>query len=102
MLTHCFLKEFQGGLLITGLRDKAFERLALMINRPPQVLPLIVALHEHLVQMPAPPAGFHALNPSLSYLGSEHRTEPMPPVSHRFRTDIDAALVEQILHVPKG
>ena len=73
-----------------------------MIDGPPKVVPLTVDLHEHLVQMPAPPAGFHARNPALSDLGREHRAEPMPPVSHRFMADIDAAFVQQIFDIAKG
>jgi hypothetical protein len=41
--------------------------------------------------VPAPFARFHARNPSLSDLGREHWTEPVPPVSHRFMADINAA-----------
>ncbi len=65
-------------------------------------MPLAVDLHEHLVQMPAPLAGFHARNPPFSDLGREHRTEPMPPKSDGFMADIDAALMQQIFHIAKG
>ena len=63
---------------------------------------LAVDLHEHLIQMPAPSAGFHARNSALSDLGCQQRTEPMPPVSHSFMADIDATLMEQIFHIAKG
>ena len=102
MLSHCFLEEFHCGLLITRLRDEAFQDFAFMIDGSPKVMLLTVDLDEHLVQMPPPSAGLHALNPSLSDLGSEHRAEPVPPVSHRFMADIDAAFVQQILDISKG
>ena len=35
------------------------------------------------------------MNPPLSDLGGEHRTEPVPPISHRLVADIDATLVQQ-------
>ena len=73
-----------------------------MIDGPPKVMSLTVDLDEHLVQMPSPPAGFHPLNPSLSDLGRKHRTEPVPPVSHRFMADINAAFVQQIFDISKG
>ena len=73
-----------------------------MIDSPPKIVSLTVDLHEHLVQMPAPSAGFHTLDPALSDLSSEHRAEPMPPISHRFMADIDAAFVQQIFHIAKG
>lgn len=76
--------------------------LASMIHCAPQVVPFTVDLHEHLIQMPAPAAGFHTLDPALSYLGSEERAKPMPPISHRFMTGIDATFVEQIFHISKG
>ena len=70
-----------------------------MINRAPQVVSLAVDFHEHLIQMPAPLAGFHARNPPLSDLGREHRTEPMPPKSHSFMAHINPALMQQIFHI---
>ncbi len=72
-----------------------------MIDGPPKVMSLTVDLHEHLVQMPPPPAGFHSGNPPFSDLRRKHRTEPMPPVSHSLMTDIDAAFVQQIFDIAK-
>ena len=102
MLSHCFLEKFQGGLLIARLRHEAFQYLTFVIHSPPQVVPFTVDLHEHLIQMPAPAAGFHTLDPALSYLGSEHRAEPMPPVSHRFMTDINATFMQHVFDISKG
>ena len=72
-----------------------------MIYSPPQILPLTVDLHEHLVEVPSPPAGSHALYPAFPDLGGEDRTEPVPPVPDRIVTDIDTVFVQQILHVAK-
>ena len=73
-----------------------------MIDGPPKIVSLAVDLHEHLVKMPTPTAGFHTLYPALSDLSGEHWTEPVPPESHSLMTDIDAALVQQVLDVAKG
>ena len=73
-----------------------------MIDSPPKIVSLAVDLHEHLIQMPTPSAGFHARNTSFSYLRREQWTEPMPPKSHSFMADIDATFVEQIFHIAKG
>ena len=73
-----------------------------MIDGPPEVMLLTVDLDEHLVKMPAPSAGFHTLDPSLSDLGRKHRAEPVPPVSHRFMADIDAAFMQQVFDISKG
>ena len=72
-----------------------------MIDGSPRVMSLTVDFHEHLVQMPPPPAGFHSGSTPFSDLRGKHRTEPMPPISHRFMTDIDAAFVEKIFHIAK-
>ncbi len=84
------------------IRHVTLQDFAFVIDGPPKIMPLPVDLHKHLVQMPAPPAGLHAGNSAFSYLGSDHRAKPMPPVSHRFMADIDAAFVQQILDISKG
>lgn len=99
MLTHCFLGEFQGGFLIARLCHEAFQNFAFMIDGPPKIMSLTVDLHEHLVQMPAPPAGFQTLDPPFLDLRSKHRTEPMSPKSNDLVAHVDAALVEQIFHI---
>ncbi len=73
-----------------------------MIDSSPKIMSLPIDFHEHLVQMPAPLARSHGRNTPFSYLRREHWTEAMPPVSHRFMTDIDAALVQEILDISKG
>jgi hypothetical protein len=40
----------------------------LVIHSPPEVVHFAVNLHEHLVEMPSPPAGPHVLNAPLSDL----------------------------------
>ena len=51
--------------------------------------------------MPLPVAGFQALDPLLPDLRGEHRAEPVPPIADRLMADVGAALVEQILDIPK-
>lgn len=59
-------------------------------------------LHEHLVQMPSPlRPGAQTLGAFLANFGCEYRAEPVPPESHRLVTDIDAALVQEIFHIPQ-
>ncbi len=101
MFAHCFLQEFQRGLLVSGLRNEAFKHLAFVIDSPPQIMCVAIDLHEHLVEVPSPTAGLHPLNPTLPDLGGKHRAEPMPPVSDRLVADIDAPFVQQILYVPE-
>ena len=38
------------------MMDEALEHLAFMIDGTPEVVPLTVNLHEHLVEMPSPVA----------------------------------------------
>ena len=72
-----------------------------MINSPPQVMPLTVDLHEHLVQVPAPSAGFHAFDAALADLGGEDRAKAEPPEPDGLMADVDATLVKQILNIPQ-
>ena len=72
------------------------------MHGPPKIVCVAVDLYEHLVQVPPSSAGFDAFDPAFSYLRREHWTETMPPKSHSFVTDIDAALVQQIFNIPKG
>ena len=72
-----------------------------MIDGAPQVVTLAIDLHEDLVEMPTPVAGFHALDPALPDLRSEHRPEPMPPKSDRLVANVDAPLVQQVFDVPE-
>jgi len=58
---------------------------------------LTIDIHEHLVQVPAPLRVAPVLDTPLPDLGSEHRTEPVPPEPHRLMADVDAALEQQIL-----
>lgn len=41
----------------------------------------------------------HRLNPLALDLGSEQRTEPVPPGPHHLVADLDAAVVGQVLDV---
>jgi hypothetical protein len=63
-----------------------------MINSPPKVAHLAVDLHENLVQMPLPSAGFHSGNTPFSDLRGEYWNEPMLPVSDRFVANLCSAL----------
>ena len=101
VLPHCFLKEFQCRLLVARLRDEALKNLAFMIHGTPKVVPLAIDLHEDLVEVPAPAAGFHPFDPPLPDLGGEHRAKPVPPISNRFVADLDTALVQQIFDIPE-
>jgi len=57
---------------------------------------LAIYLHEDLIQMPPPLRMLtHGLRSFSSDLGREHRTKPVPPVTHAFMTNVDATLVQQ-------
>jgi hypothetical protein len=91
------MRRNRSGLLVPGLGDEAFQHLSLVIDGAPQLVPLAVDLHEHLVQVPSPAAGLHALDPALPDLGCEQRAEAMPPEPHRLVADLDAAFVQHVL-----
>ncbi|WP_076449278.1 hypothetical protein [Roseivivax lentus] len=56
---------------------------------------LFLDLHDHLLEVPSPPAGSQALEPAFPDLGGEDRTEAVPPMPVRFMSDIDAAVMPQ-------
>jgi len=73
-----------------------------MVDSAPEVVALAVDPDEDLVQVPAPMGkGSHRLNPLAADLAGEHRTEPVPPEPHRLMADVDAALGQQVFHVPQ-
>jgi hypothetical protein len=99
--THGFLEEFQRRFFVPGLGDITFQHLALVVDGPPEVVLCAVYLHENLVKVPSPAAGFDALGPTLSDLRGEHRAEAMPPITDDFVAHIYTVLVKQILDVPQ-
>ena len=103
MPLQCFPHKFQSAVIVSGPGDEAFQNLALMIDRTPEVVALPNCLHEHLVQMPATvPAAAHPVNPPPPELGPEHPPEPVLPEPHGLTADIDAAFVQQVLDVSQG
>ncbi len=72
-----------------------------MIDGAPQVMHLPVDPYENLVQVPLPVRIRLVMNPPLSYLSSEHRTESIPPEPYRLVADIDAAFMQQVFDLPQ-
>jgi hypothetical protein len=99
MLSHRYLEEFQCFLLVARLCDVAFQRLTLVIDGAPEVVPLAVDLHKHFVEMPLSTARLHPLNPALPDPRSEHRAKSIPPEPDSLLADLNSALVQQVLHV---
>src|SRR5947209_11943079 len=103
MALECILHEAKCGGFVSVLRDEALEDLAFVIDGTPQVTHLAVHLHVHLVQVPAPlPEPAHAAHPLPANVARKQRAEPVPPVPYRLMTDVDAALVQEILNVPQA
>ena len=99
---HQLLHEGESGGLIPGLAGKGFQHLALLVHGSPEVVHLPIDLHVDLVEMPSPVGeGAHVLDPLATDLGGEHRTEAVPPEPHRLVADVDAALGQQVFHIPE-
>lgn len=87
---------------IAGFSDVTLEDLTFVIDRTPEVHHLAVQLHVHFIKVPFPMAEApHPAGPLLADIGSEQRTEPVPPQPHCLVTQIDPALEQQIFHVPQ-
>ena len=95
---HHLLHELQRRRLVSGLAGEGFQHLALVIDRPPKVVHFAVDFHVDLVEVPPPVGeGAHLLRP----LPAEHRAKAVPPQPHRLMADVDAALGQQVLHIPQ-
>ena len=100
MPLHRIPEEFQSCSAISALGHIAFKLLTFVINRPQKLARLAINLHEHLVQMPLPNGVCtHLLNAFSSDLCREHRTEHVPSKPDGFVADVDATLVQQVLHI---
>ena len=59
---------------------------------------LAVDLYENLVQVPSPiRVRTHLLDTFTTNFCDKHRAKSIPPVPHRFVTNVDAALVQHVL-----
>ena len=71
-----------------------------MIDGPPDVMRQAVALHKHLVELPAPVfATAHSIHSLVPGFRSKQRTKPVPPITHRFVADPDPAFVQQVFDI---
>ena len=72
------------------------------LDRPPFSIPGVwLACHDRQIHLVLNDAGTYRTNPALADLRCKDRTEPMPPIPHRFMADIDAAFMQQIFYVSK-
>ncbi len=102
MPLHQFLKEFQCCSLVSAFGDNGFQYLALVIDRPPKIVPLAIHLHENLVHVPLPFGECaQLLNTLPSDLSSKHRANPVATLADSLAAHVDASLVQQIVDVPK-
>lgn len=70
-----------------------------MVNGPQRAVAFSADLHEHLVKMPSPLWSGQEPGALLADLGCEQRAESVSPEPHGFVADLDAALVQKILHI---
>ena len=74
-----------------------------MVDGAPEVVHLAADLRYHLVKMPSPMAkASHATDPLAANFGGKQRADPVPPEPNGFVADINAALEQQILHIPEA
>ena len=80
--------------LVAGLAEEGSQQLALVVDGAPEAVHLAIDLHINLVQEPLPVGGLaHGLDPPLTDLGGEHRTDRVPPEPHSLVADVDSPLV---------
>ena len=82
------------------LRNLAFQHFAFVIYSPPEIVGFSVDFYEHFVQVPLPiRMSAKVLNPFSSDLRGKQRAKPVSPKSNRLVADLNAAFVQQILHI---
>jgi hypothetical protein len=63
---------------------------------------LLGVYFDDLVEVPPPVTeGPHRQDPAFPDLSRKNRLEPVPSRQHRIMHDVDAAFVEQTLHIPQ-
>ena len=103
MALERFLHEDQSRILIALPGHEALEKLALLVDRAPQVDHLAVQLHVQLIKVPAPlPEAAHLARSLTSDVACEQRPEPVPPHPYRLIAQIDPALEQQVFYISKA
>ena len=92
---HCFLQEFQCGSHISGFGNIAFQDLAFVIYRAPEIVLDAIDFDEDLVDMPLPLHGLaHVVCSLFADLTSKVSAEAVDPKPDAFMANVDAALME--------
>lgn len=98
---HGLLDEPQSRAFVALPGDVAFEDLAFVIDRMPELHHLTVQFDAHLVELPTPlPKALHSADLLPPDVGGEHRAELVPPMSDRLMAYVDPALKQQVFLVP--
>src|SRR5690606_41997206 len=78
------------------------QHLALMVDHPPQIMYFTIDLNENLIEVPSPVGvTLRPMDPLLTYFTCEYWTKSVPPIAHRFMTDVDTPFMEKVFDVAK-
>ena len=103
MTFECLLHEGESGRFVAFPGDEAFQDLALVVHRSPQVMHLAIDLYVHLIEMPLPVSEApHPGDTLAADVRSKKRTEAVPPQPHRLMAEVNAALKQQVLNVAQA
>jgi len=73
-----------------------------MVDGTPQIMCLAIDFHKHLIKVPFPiRIILWVANAILTDFFSEKWAKSIPPITHRFVTNIYAAFVEQVFYITK-
>ena len=103
MALQGLLQKGQSRCFVALFGNVAFQDLAFVIDRSPQIMALAIDLHKHLVNVPAPmPETPHSALTLATDFCRKQRPKPIPPKPHCFMADVDAALEQKILNVAQA
>ena len=98
LLFQEFAHKFPGCALVSAGLGEDFKNLAFVVNGAPKVNPLTTDTDKNLIKMP----GFRRLNSARPDLCRDRRPELQYPAADGFIADIDPALGQHFLDIPKA
>lgn len=103
MALQCFLYEARASFLLALLGDVALEKFAFSLVCAPKVVSLAIDLLKYVIQVTAPLSEARHTIYALSLdSGFGHRTEPVPPETHRLMTSVGPSFREKKFDVPEA
>ncbi len=91
-------EEAFGGALVAAFLDQNINRIAVLVNRPPQIVQLTANRDEHFIKKP----GVAQVASPLLQLAGVVRAKSVTPLPNRFVGNLDSTLCQGILDIAQA